>query len=128
MIAGDCAAQVKHLRTLGMDQVAAAIRTHGMGLADNAVNVTYQFLARKVNMLSEVSASQLRVATQACIWHATYGSRPACEAHARHVGLCEHLGWQLPEGRSACRKMVYAAALLCRGKHNPCVEGGTERM
>ena len=38
-----------------MDQVAAAIRTHGMGLADNAVNVTYQFLARKVNMLSEVS-------------------------------------------------------------------------
>ena len=55
MIAGGCAAQVKHLRTLGMDQVAAAIRTHGMGLADNAVNVTYQFLARKVNMLSEVS-------------------------------------------------------------------------
>ena len=49
------AVQVKHLKTLGMDQVAAAIRTHGMGLADNAVNVTYQFLARKVNMLSEVS-------------------------------------------------------------------------
>jgi len=37
-----------------MEQIAAAIRTHGMGLADNAVNVTYQFLARKVTMLSQV--------------------------------------------------------------------------
>ena len=52
-----CMVQVKHLKTLGMDQVAAAIRTHGMGLADNVVNVTYQFLARKVTMLSEVSIS-----------------------------------------------------------------------
>ena len=49
--------QVKHLRTLGMDRVAAAIQVHGMGLADNAVNVTYQFLARKVTMLSQVSTA-----------------------------------------------------------------------
>ena len=46
---------MKHLRILGMDRVAAAIHVHGMGLADNAVNVTYQFLARKVTMLSQVS-------------------------------------------------------------------------
>ena len=46
--------QVKHLRTLGMERVAAAIHVHGMGLADNTVNVTYQFLARKVTMLSQV--------------------------------------------------------------------------
>ena len=69
MSAVGCVAQVKHLRTLGMEQVAAAIRTHGMGLADNAVNVTYQFLARKINMLSEVSVLTTCgwVATQACI-------------------------------------------------------------
>lgn len=47
--------QVKHLRTVGVERVAAAIHVHGMGLADNAVNVTYQFLARKVTMLSQVS-------------------------------------------------------------------------
>ena len=47
--------QVKHLRTLGMERVAAAIHVHGMGLADNAVNVTYQFLAKKVTMLSQAS-------------------------------------------------------------------------
>ena len=46
---------MKHLRTVGMDRVAAAIHVHGMGLADNAVNVTYQFLARKVTMLSQVN-------------------------------------------------------------------------
>lgn len=69
MLATDCTAQVKHLRTLGVDQVAAAIRTHGLGLADNAVNVTYQFLARKVNMLSEVSILTTRgwAATLVCI-------------------------------------------------------------
>ncbi len=38
-----------------MERVAAAIHVHGMGLADNAVNVTYQFLARKVTMLSQVT-------------------------------------------------------------------------
>ena len=37
-----------------MERVAAAIHVHGMGLADNTVNVTYQFLARKVTMLSQV--------------------------------------------------------------------------
>lgn len=51
--------QVRHLKTLGMEQVAAAIRTHGMGLADNAVNVTYQFLARKITMLSQVGSPLL---------------------------------------------------------------------
>ena len=51
--------QVRHLKTLGMEQVAAAIRTHGMGLADNAVNVTYQFLARKITMLSQVGTALL---------------------------------------------------------------------
>ena len=45
---------MKHLKTLGVEQIAAAIRTHGMGLADNAVNVTYQFLAKKVTLLSQV--------------------------------------------------------------------------
>ncbi len=44
-----------------MEQVAAAIRTHGMGLADNAVNVTYQFLARKMTMLSQVGTPLLTV-------------------------------------------------------------------
>ena len=51
--------QVRHLKTLGMEQVAAAIRTHGTGLADNAVNVTYQFLARKITMLSQVGSPLL---------------------------------------------------------------------
>ena len=53
--------QVKHLRTVGMDRVAAAIHVHGMGLADNAVNVTYQFLARKVTMLSQVNLTLPRM-------------------------------------------------------------------
>jgi hypothetical protein len=51
--------QVRHLKTVGMEQLAAAIRTHGMGLADNAVNVTYQFLARKITMLSQVGTPLL---------------------------------------------------------------------
>ena len=51
--------QVRHLKTLGMEQVAAAVRTHGLGLADNAVNVTYQFLARKITMLSQVGTPLL---------------------------------------------------------------------
>ena len=51
--------QVRHLKTLGMEQVAAAVRTHGMGLADDAVNVTYQFLARKITMLSQVGTPLL---------------------------------------------------------------------
>lgn len=45
--------QVKHLNTLGVEQVAAAIHTQGLGLADNAVNVAYQFLARKFTLLSQ---------------------------------------------------------------------------
>ncbi len=48
-------AQVKHLNTLGVEQVAAAIHTQGLGLADNAVNAAYQFLARNFTLLSQVS-------------------------------------------------------------------------
>lgn len=48
------AVQVRHLKTLGVDQVADAVRAHGTGLADNAVNAAYQFLARKVATLSQV--------------------------------------------------------------------------
>jgi hypothetical protein len=50
---GVCA-QVKHLNTFNVQQVAAAIRTQGLGLADNAVNVAYQFLARRFSSLSQV--------------------------------------------------------------------------
>ena len=46
--------QVKHLNTLGVEQVAAAIHTQGLGLADNAVNAAYRFLARNFMLLSQV--------------------------------------------------------------------------
>lgn len=46
--------QVKHLNTLNILQVAAAIRTQGLGLADNAVNSAYQFLACRFSVLSQV--------------------------------------------------------------------------
>ncbi len=48
--------QVKHLNTLGVEQVAAAIHTQGLGLADNAVNAAYQFLARNFTLLSQVNS------------------------------------------------------------------------
>ncbi|CAL8470925.1 g10467 [Coccomyxa elongata] len=47
------AREVKHLNTLGVEQVAAAIHTQGLGLADNAVNAAYQFLARNFTLLSQ---------------------------------------------------------------------------
>lgn len=50
-----CGVQVKHLNTLGVEQVAAAIHTQGLGLADNAVNAAYQFLTRNFTLLSQVS-------------------------------------------------------------------------
>lgn len=46
---------MKHLNTLGVEQVAAAIHTQGLGLADNAVNAAYQFLTRNFTLLSQVS-------------------------------------------------------------------------
>ena len=103
MLAIDCIAQVKHLRTLGVDQVAAAIRTHGLGLADNAVNVTYQFLACKVNMLSEVSLLTPSgwVATRVC----TGVPLMAADLLTRHM----HHAWervrapgQIPSRNNAC--------------------------
>ena len=71
--------QVRHLKTLGMEQVAAAVRTHGMGLADNAVNVTYQFLARKITMLSQVNTPLLvlrALSSEAYEQLQTYGAVP----------------------------------------------------
>ncbi len=56
VLRGLCGMQVKHLNTLGVEQVAAAIHTQGLGLADNAVNAAYQFLARNFTLLSQVNS------------------------------------------------------------------------
>ena len=44
----------KHLNTINIRHVANSIRTHGAGIANTAVNFTYQFLKRKFAIFSQV--------------------------------------------------------------------------
>jgi WASH complex subunit 7 len=48
------AREMKHLNTLAIGQVANSVRTHGLGIMNTAVNLAYQFLARKFVGLSQV--------------------------------------------------------------------------
>jgi WASH complex subunit 7 len=43
-----------NVSTIGIQQVAHSIRTHGTGIMNTTVNYTYQFLARKLAILSQV--------------------------------------------------------------------------
>ncbi|KAJ1477039.1 WASH complex subunit 7-domain-containing protein [Baffinella frigidus] len=43
----------RYINSIGIHQVAASIRTHGMGIINTTVNYTYQFLARKLAVLSQ---------------------------------------------------------------------------
>ncbi|EKX45132.1 hypothetical protein GUITHDRAFT_139069, partial [Guillardia theta CCMP2712] len=43
----------KYIRSIGIQQVANSIRTHGMGIMNTTVNYTYQFLARKLAIMSQ---------------------------------------------------------------------------
>ena len=52
-------AQVRHLNTLGVRGCAAALRCHGLGLADHAVNCAYAFLARRFGQLSQARRKHL---------------------------------------------------------------------
>jgi WASH complex subunit 7 len=44
----------KYVSTIGIQQVAHSIRTHGTGIMNTTVNYTYQFLASKLAILSQV--------------------------------------------------------------------------
>ena len=43
----------KYISTIGIQQVAHSIRTHGTGMLNTTVNYSYQFLARKLAILSQ---------------------------------------------------------------------------
>eukprot|EP00286_Rhodomonas_abbreviata_P028524 CAMPEP_0181299654 /NCGR_PEP_ID=MMETSP1101-20121128/6465_1 /TAXON_ID=46948 /ORGANISM="Rhodomonas abbreviata, Strain Caron Lab Isolate" /LENGTH=1130 /DNA_ID=CAMNT_0023404825 /DNA_START=156 /DNA_END=3545 /DNA_ORIENTATION=+ len=43
----------KYVHSIGIQQVANSIRTHGMGIMNTTVNFSYQFLARKLAVLSQ---------------------------------------------------------------------------
>mmetsp|Transcript_11124 Transcript_11124/g.26766 ORF Transcript_11124/g.26766 Transcript_11124/m.26766 type:complete len:1150 (-) Transcript_11124:108-3557(-) len=45
--------QNKYVHSIGIQQIANSIRTHGMGIMNTTVNYTYQFLARKLAVLSQ---------------------------------------------------------------------------
>jgi len=43
----------KHLNTINIRHIANSIRTHGTGVMNTTVNVTYQFLRKKFRIFSE---------------------------------------------------------------------------
>src|SRR5690606_36197835 len=43
----------KHLETINIRHVANSIRTHGTGMMNTTINVTYQFLRKKFKIFSE---------------------------------------------------------------------------
>lgn len=47
----------KHLNSINIHSIAASIRTHGMGIMNTTVNYTYQFLAKKFDIFSQVCIS-----------------------------------------------------------------------
>lgn len=43
----------KYINSIGIQQVANSIRTHGTGIMNTTVNYTYQFLTRRFAVLSQ---------------------------------------------------------------------------
>jgi len=43
----------KHLNTINIQSIAASIRQHGLGVLNNTVNYTYQFLTQKFHIFSQ---------------------------------------------------------------------------